>query len=30
LSTGRSQDLYATYKDLSPINDIEKLIIHNE
>ena len=30
LGTGRSQDLYATYKDLSPINDIERLIIHNE
>lgn len=30
LSTGRTQDLYATYKDLSPINDIERLKIYHE
>ena len=30
LGTGRSMDLFATYKDLTPINHIEKLKIHHE
>ena len=29
LGTGRSMDLFATYKDLDPLNDIESLHIHH-